>query len=73
MYLLRLLNSVYFTRIATPLSLRSSGYPKGFHSSTDKKFDGSATRCACVTLFLRKDERKLQAIQVSLDSLSFNC
>ncbi|MDD9178012.1 MULTISPECIES: DUF6538 domain-containing protein [Aliivibrio] len=27
MYLLRLPNSVYYTRIATPLSLRESGYP----------------------------------------------
>ncbi|MCJ0821314.1 hypothetical protein MO988_07835 [Vibrio vulnificus] len=28
MYLLRLPNSVYYTRVATPLSLRSMGYPK---------------------------------------------
>ncbi|MDE1319532.1 hypothetical protein L9X50_16155 [Vibrio aestuarianus] len=33
MYLLRLPNSVYYTRIATPLSLRSSGYPKEFKFS----------------------------------------
>ncbi|WP_255555610.1 integrase [Enterovibrio paralichthyis] len=30
MYLLRLPNSVYYIRIATPLSLRESGYPKEF-------------------------------------------
>ncbi|WP_240207602.1 DUF6538 domain-containing protein [Vibrio sp. CyArs1] len=33
MYLMRLPNSVYYTRIATPLSLRSSGYPKEFKFS----------------------------------------
>ena len=33
MYLLRLPNSMYYTRIATPLSLRSSGYPKEFKFS----------------------------------------
>ncbi|CAK2437412.1 Site-specific recombinase XerD [Vibrio crassostreae] len=33
MYLLRLPNSVYYTRIATPLSLRNSGYPKEFKFS----------------------------------------
>ncbi|WIH22483.1 tyrosine-type recombinase/integrase [Photobacterium damselae] len=33
MYLLRLPNSVYYTRIATPLSLRESGYPKEFKFS----------------------------------------
>ncbi|CAH8235723.1 hypothetical protein [Vibrio aestuarianus] len=30
MYLLRLPNSVYYTRIAPPLPLRESGYPKEF-------------------------------------------
>ncbi|MEZ9126424.1 DUF6538 domain-containing protein [Vibrio splendidus] len=33
MYLLRLPNSVYYTRIATPISLHSSGYPKEFKFS----------------------------------------
>lgn len=33
MYLLRLPNSVYYTRIATPLSLYESGYPKEFKFS----------------------------------------
>lgn len=33
MYLLRLPNSVYYTRIATPLSLRESGYPNEFKFS----------------------------------------
>ena len=33
MYLLRLPNSVYYTRIATPLSLRSGGYSKEFKFS----------------------------------------
>ncbi|WP_430519211.1 DUF6538 domain-containing protein [Aliivibrio sp.] len=33
MYLLRLPNSVYYTRIATPLPLRERGYPKEFKFS----------------------------------------
>ncbi|MEZ8410344.1 DUF6538 domain-containing protein [Vibrio splendidus] len=33
MYLLRLPNSVYYTRIATPISLQSSGSPKEFKFS----------------------------------------
>ncbi len=33
MYLLRLPNSVYYTRIATPLSLHESGYPNEFKFS----------------------------------------
>ena len=33
MYLLRLPNSVYYTRIATPLPLREKGYPKEFKFS----------------------------------------
>ncbi|ARR08780.1 integrase [Vibrio campbellii] len=44
MYLLRLPNSVYYTRIATPHSLHSRGYPKEIRFSLFTK----ERRIACL-------------------------
>ncbi|MGD8123005.1 DUF6538 domain-containing protein [Vibrio sp. TRT 2004] len=68
MYLMRLPNSVYYTRVATPLSLRISGYPKEFKFSllTRERKVASLRNIVQVQLLMALFEKaKLTAMCVS--------